>query len=114
MNERNEQGVRAKVNFALSDSSDLLVSADYVTRDQAAGALTYRQASAGGAGTGLLGYGVPAIRNQSAALGIVPSADNLNIGSEVPFSSKMDSWGLAAEYTRCLGYFDFVSLTSYR
>ncbi|ABI75744.1 TonB-dependent receptor [Hyphomonas neptunium ATCC 15444] len=114
VNERNEQGVRGKVNFALSDTSDLLLSADYVTRDQAAGALTYRQASAGGPGTGLLGFGVPAIRNQSAALGIVPGPDNLSIGSEVPFSSEMDAWGLSAEYSRSLGNFEFVSLTSHR
>src|SRR5690606_11068193 len=97
-----------------SDTSDLLLSADYVTRDQAAGALTYRQASAGGPGTGLLGFGVPAIRNQSAALGIVPGPDNLSIGSEVPFSSEMDAWGLSAEYSRSLGDFECVSLTSHR
>ncbi|PKP81651.1 MAG: hypothetical protein CVT79_09650 [Alphaproteobacteria bacterium HGW-Alphaproteobacteria-18] len=114
VNERNEQGVRGKINFSLSDESDLLLSADYVTRDQAAGALTYRQASAGGPGTGLLGFGVPAIANQSAALGITPGPNNLSIGSEVPFASEMDAWGLGAEYSRSLGDFEFVSLTSYR
>lgn len=114
VNERNEQGIRGKLNFELSENSDLLLSADYVTRDQAAGALTYRQASAGGPGTGLLGYGVPAIRNQSAALGIIPGPDNLSIGSEVPFSSEMDAWGTGAEYSSSLGEYELVSLTSYR
>lgn len=114
VNERNEQGVRGKVNFELSENSDLLLSADYVTRDQAAGALTYRQASAGGPGTGLLGFGVPAIRNQTLALGITPGPKNLNIGSEVPFSSEMDAWGLGAEYSSSFGDYEFVSLTSYR
>ena len=114
VNERNEQGVRGKVNFELSDTSDLLLSADYVQRDQASGALTYRSVSPGGPGTGLLGFGVPVSGPTSIALGITPGPDNRQIGSEAEFSSEMDAWGLSAEYTRSLGNHEFVSLTSYR
>lgn len=114
VNERNEQGIRAKINFDLPGESDLLISADYVTRDQASGALTYRQASPGGPGTGLLGFGVPVIRTQSTALGIVPGPENRQIGSEAAFTSEMDAWGLSAEYSRSLGDYEFVSLSSYR
>ena len=114
LNERNEQGVRAKVNFALSDSSDLLLSADYVTREQASGALTYREISPGGAGTGLLGFGVPVVGPTSLGLGITPSPENLQIGSDAAFDSDMDAWGVSAEYTRTIGNHEFVSLTSYR
>jgi len=114
VNERNERGVRAKINFDLPGESDLLISADYVTRDQASGALTYRQASPGGPGTGLLGFGVPAILTQSAALGIVPGPENRQIGSDAAFTSEMDAWGLSAEYSRSLGDYEFVSVSSYR
>jgi iron complex outermembrane recepter protein len=114
INDRNEQGIRAKLNFALSETSDLLISADYVTRDQASGALTLRRASAGGPGTGLLGFGVPLIGPTSAGLGIVAGPENREIGSEATFTSEMDAWGLSAEYTRSIGEFELVSLSAYR
>lgn len=114
LNERNEQGMRAKLNFDLSDSSALLFSADYVQRDQASGALTYRSISPGGPGTGLLGFGVPVSGPTSLGLGITPGPENLQIGSEAEFSSEMDAWGLSAEYNKSFGDHEFVSLTSYR
>ena len=114
VNERNEQGIRAKLNFDLSDTAALLLSADYVQRDQASGALTYRSISPGGPGTGLLGFGVPVSGPTSLGLGISPGPDNLQIGSEAEFSSDMNAWGVSAEYTQSLGGFDLTSITSYR
>lgn len=114
VNDRGEHGVRGRLRFALSDASELLLSADYAARDQAAGALTYRQVSPGGPGTGLLGFGVPLIAQTSAGLGIQPGPENLSIGSEQPFSQDMESWGVSAEYTRPFGDFEFVSLSAYR
>jgi len=114
LNERNEQGVRGKLKFEISDDSDLLLSADYVRRDQASGALTYRSISAGGPGTGLLGFGVAVTGPATLALGITPGPENLSIGSEAEFTSEMDSWGLSSEYTRPLGDHEFISLTAYR
>lgn len=114
LNERNEQGVRAKLRFELSGDSEFLLSADYATRDQASGALTYLQISPGGPGTGLLGFGVPVSGPVSLGLGIQPGPDNLQVGSEAPFFSEMDAWGLSGEYTTSIGAFDFISLTAYR
>ena len=114
LNNRDEFGFRAKLNFEFSPRTDLLLSGDYVKRDQASGALTLRRPSAGGAGTGLLGSGRPVIGPASAALGIVPGPQNLNIGSEGLFFSKMEAWSASAQFTTGLADFDFVSLTSYR
>lgn len=114
VNERDEFGFRGKLNFALGSTTDLLLSADYVERDQAAGAPTLRSISPGGPGTGLLGFGVPVTGPQSAALGIMPGPNNLEIGSEAPFLSMMDAWSVSAQLSTQLGEFDLVSLTSYR
>lgn len=114
LNNRDEFGFRAKLNFEFSPDTDLLLSGDYVKRDQASGALTLRRPSTGGAGTGLLGSGRPVIGPASAALGIVPGPQNLDIGSEGLFFSDMDAWSASAQFTTGLGDFDFVSLTSYR
>ncbi|MFN3472677.1 MAG: TonB-dependent receptor [Blastomonas sp.] len=114
LNNRDEFGFRAKLNFEFAPGTDLLLSGDYVKRDQASGALTLRRTSTGGAGTGLLGSGRPVIGPASAALGIVPGPQNLDIGSEGLFFSDMDAWGASAQFTTGLGDFEFVSLTSYR
>ena len=114
VNERNEQGVRAKLDFKLSETSNFLLSADYATRDEATGALTLREPSAGGPGTGLLGFGVPVIGPVSAANGIKAGPNNRQIASEAEFSSEMEAWGLSGEYSQSFGDFEFVSLTAYR
>lgn len=114
LNNRDEFGLRAKLNFEFAPGTDLLLSGDYVKRDQASGALTLRRPSAGGAGTGLLGSGRPVIGPASIALGIFPGPQNLDIGSEGLFFSDMDAWSASAQFTTGLGDFEFVSLTSYR
>lgn len=114
LNERNEYGVRAKINFEFAPGTDLLLSGDYVDRKQAAGAATLRSVSAGGPGTGVLGSGVPVTGPASAQLGITPGPENLEIGSESPFTSDTQSRGASASFTTQIGEFDFVSLTSYR
>jgi len=114
LNNRDEFGMRGKLNFEFAPGSDLLLSGDYVKRDQESGALTLRRPSAGGAGTGLLGSGRAVIGPASAALGIIPGPRNRDIGSEGLFFSKMDAWSATAQFTTGLSDFDFVSLTSYR
>jgi iron complex outermembrane receptor protein len=114
LNNRDEFGFRAKINVEFAPGTDLLLSGDYVKRDQESGALTLRRPSTGGAGTGLLGSGRPVIGPASAALGIVPGPRNRDIGSEGLFTSDVDTWGASAQFTTGLGDFDFVSLTSYR
>lgn len=124
VNERDEQGARAKIRFEFSDNSELLLSADYVQRDQAQGALTHREFSTPGViGSGFLpvvfvpingGIGPQLIADAASALGIEPGPENLKIGSEALFSSAMDAWGLSAQYAHTLGAFELVSLTSYR
>lgn len=124
VNERNEQGLRAKIRFEFTDASELSLSADYVQRDQAQGALTHREFSTPGEiGSGFLpavfipgngGIGPQLIADAARALGINPGPENLEIGSEALFSSHMDAWGLSAHYAHTLGSFELVSLTSYR
>ena len=114
LNERHEYGLRGKVKFDILPDSSLLISGDYVKRDQAAGALTYRSISPGGPGTGLLGFGVPVSGPTSLALGIVPGPENRQIASEGSFTSVMEAWGVSAEYSIGLGDFELVSLTAYR
>ena len=124
VNERDEQGLRAKLSVELSDNSQLLLSADYAQRDQAQGALTHREFSTPGeVGSGFLpvvfipvngGIGPQLVAEAAAALGITPGPENLKIGSEALFSSDMDAWGLSAQYEHTLGTFELVSLTSYR
>ncbi len=114
LNDRDEWGVRGKVKFEIGGASDLLLSADYVKRDQASGALTLRQASPGGPGTGLLGFGVPVTGPVSSSFGIVPGPDNLEVASEGSFTSEMEAWGGSAEFTTGIGNHDLISLTSYR
>ncbi|MEE4210408.1 MAG: TonB-dependent receptor [Parvularcula sp.] len=114
LNNRDEFGFRGKLNFAIAPGTDLLLSGDYVERDQASGASTLRSFSRGGPGTGLLGFGVPVTRPASTALGIVPGPQNLEIGSEVAYFSEMDAWSASAQFTTGLGDYELISLTSYR
>jgi iron complex outermembrane receptor protein len=113
LNERDEQGIRAKLKFQ-SDDSEWLFSADYVTRDQASGVLTPRQSSPGGPGTGLLGFGVPLIGTTLQNLGIVLSEENRQVAPEGLYFSDMQAWGLGAKYNKKFGNYDFESITSYR
>ena len=114
LNNRDEFGFRGKLNFEISPSTDLLLSADYVKRDQASGASTLRSVSPGGAGTGLLGFGVRVTGPSSTALGIVPGPENLEIGSEAAYLTQMDTWSGSARFTTAIGSHDLISLTSYR
>ena len=124
VNERNEQGLRARIRIEFSADSELLLSADYVQRDQAQGALTHREFSTPGEiGSGFLpavfvpingGIGPQLVADAATALGIEPGPENLKIGSEALFTSAMDAWGLSAHYAHSLGAFEWVSLTSYR
>lgn len=114
LNNRDEFGFRGKLNFAIAPGTDLLLSGDYVERDQASGASTLRRISPGGPGTGLLGFGVPVTGPSSAALGIVPGPENLEIGSEAAYFSQMDAWSTSAQLTTGIGDHELVSLTSYR
>ncbi len=114
LNDRDEFGFRGKLNFEIAPGTDLLISGDYVERDQASGASTLRRFSPGGAGTGLLGTGVQVTRPASTALGIVPGPENLAIGSEAPYLTQMDAWSASAQLTAGIGDFELVSLTSYR
>jgi iron complex outermembrane receptor protein len=114
LNERDEFGFRGKLNFELGSGTDLLLSGDYVERDQASGAPTIRSFSPGGPGTGLLGFGVPVTGPATTALGIVPGPENLEVGSEGLFFNQMDAWSVSAQLTTELGEFDLISLTSYR
>lgn len=114
LNDRDEFGFRGKVNFEIAPGTDLLISGDYVERDQASGASTLRSFSPGGPGTGLLGFGVQVTRPASTALGIVPGPENLEIGSEAAYLTQMDAWSASAQLTAGLGDFELVSLTSYR
>lgn len=114
LNDRDEFGFRGKLNFAIAPSVDLLISGDYVERDQASGASTLRRFSPGGPGTGLLGFGVQVTGPSSTALGIVAGPENLEIGSEAAYLSQMDAWSASAQLTAGLGDFELVSLTAYR
>ncbi len=114
VNERDEYGVRGRVDFDVTDSFELSLSADYARRDQASGALTLRSASAGGPGTGLLGFGLPVIGPQTAAAGITPGAGNRLIAAQGPFESDMKSYGGLVEGNLDLGDYSLVSLSSYR
>jgi len=114
LNERNEFGFRGKINFEIAPGTDLLLSGDYVERDQASGASTLRRFSAGGPGTGVLGTGVQITRPSSTALGIVPGPNNLEIGSEAAYLTQMDAWSGSAQLTAGIGDFELISLTSYR
>ncbi len=115
INERDEWGLRGRVDVDVTDSFELRVSADYARRDQASGALTLRSASAGGPGTGLLGFGVPVIGPQTEAQGITPGPNNRQIASQGAFESDMESYGALVEVDLDLGGgFNLVSLSSYR
>jgi len=114
LNERDEYGVRGKLAINFTENLDLLLSADYARRDQAAGALTLRNASAGGPGSGLLGSGVPAIGTATAASGITPGPDNRLLAADGVFRNQMESGGFSAELNWRLGDFDLVSLTAWR
>lgn len=114
INERDEYGVRGSVEIDVSDTFDLVIGADYASRDEAAGALTLRSASAGGAGTGLLGFGIPLIGARSAALGITPGPENQEIGSEGLFLSDMETYGGFVEASKMFGEYELVSLTAQR
>ena len=114
INEKDEYGFRGKLAIDLSDTFDVTVGADYAHRDAASGALTLRSASAGGTGSGLLGYGVPVIGPVTAGYGIVAGPDNKQIASDAPFTSDMKSYGGYVEANKQFGDFDFVSLTAYR
>ncbi|MEE4539926.1 MAG: TonB-dependent receptor [Erythrobacter sp.] len=114
LNDRDEFGFRGKFNLEIAPGTDLLLSGDYVERDQASGASTLRSFSPGGPGTGLLGFGVPVTGPASTALGIVPGPQNLEIGSEAAYLSQMDAWSATAQLTTGIGDHELVSLTSYR
>ncbi len=114
LNERDEYGVRGKLAVTLNDNIDLLLSADYAKRDQAAGALTLRQASAGGPGSGLLGFGLPVVGPTSVANSVTPGPRNRLLAADGVFRNRMESRGVSAEFNWRLGDFDLVSLTSVR
>ncbi|MEO1657827.1 MAG: TonB-dependent receptor [Pseudomonadota bacterium] len=114
VNDRDEWGVRGKLAVDLSDTAEWLISADYVSRDQAQAAFTYRQESPGGPGTGLLGFGVPVISTQSEAAGITPSPSNRSIASNGFFQTDAETFGVSSEAVFGIGGFDLVSLTAYR
>lgn len=114
VNERDEWGVRGRLDVDATDNLELRIGADYARRDQASGALTLRSASAGGPGTGLLGFGVPLIGPQSVAAGVTPGPGNRDIASQGAFESDMESYGALFEANLDLGEFTLVSLSSYR
>lgn len=114
LNDRNEFGFRGKLNFEIGAGTDLLVSGDYIERDQASGASTVRSFSPGGPGTGLLNTGVQVTRPSSTALGIVPGPENLETGSEGPYITQSDAWSISAQLTTGIGDHELIILTSYR
>jgi iron complex outermembrane receptor protein len=114
LNERDEQGIRGKLKVELSDDAELLISADYVTREQASGVLTYRAISPGGRGTGLLGTGVQLAGPTSVGLGITPGPRNRDIGSDGLFISDTDAFGVSASYRQSFGKYELESISAYR
>ena len=114
LNNKHEFGIRGKLAFDVSDTVDIMLGADYSKRDQNSGAFTLRSPSSGGAGAGLLGFGPAIIGGVSAGLGIVAGPDNYDIGSDQLFTEESEIYGGYAETNIDLGYFDLVSLTSYR
>ena len=114
LNERDEYGIRGKLAINLSANADLLLSADYAKRDQAAGALTLRSPSPGGAGSGLLSTGVSVVGPLTAALGISAGPDNRALAAEQSFVNEMESRGLSAELNWRLGQHELISLTAWR
>ncbi|MEO1658947.1 MAG: TonB-dependent receptor [Pseudomonadota bacterium] len=114
LNERNEFGIRGKVNFDLGGDARLLVSGDFVRRDQDAGALTLLSTSQGGAGQGLLGFGVPVVGPTAAGFGVNPGPENLDVAVDEIYFQESEAYGVSARYENSFGDFDFVSITAYR
>lgn len=114
LNERDEFGVRGKLDVDFGAYARLLISADYVKRDQNAGALTLRSASGGGAERGLLGFGPSVIGPTAAASGVVPGPENLDVAVEGEFFQDADAYGVSARFENAFGDFDFVSISAYR
>jgi iron complex outermembrane receptor protein len=114
LNERDEQGVRGKLKIEFSEDARLLLSADYVTREQASGVLTYRAVSPGGPGSGLLGSGVQLAGPTSIGLGITPGPRNRDIGSDGFFINDTDAFGVNASYIQNFSEYKFESISAYR
>lgn len=116
--DRDEYGFRAKINFELSDTADLLISADHSRRDNTPGGLTYRQLSPDVPGSGLVpGIGpvrINAIGDESLRAGIIPGPRNRQVASDGNWIAESEVTGFSSELTMVLGDHDFVSLTAWR
>ena len=114
LNDRNEYGFRGKLEYRPTETLSLLFSADYQNRDTASGAFTTREASAGGPGFGLLGFGPPIVGQQLALFGITPGEENREIAADGEFIVDTEIYGFALEANWDIGDHTLTSLSAYR
>ncbi len=117
LNDRNEFGLRGKLEYRPNASASFLLSADYSDKETDDFALTVRTfADAPVLPNGQLGgfLGTLLTGPNSSAFGIVPSGTNLKVASDNTFFQDQEIWGTSLQADVDIGDHTLTSISAYR